>query len=610
MALRGGTKKATSKHPSNPTDTDKRMFFRNKFKLTMMLKGSDGSTPSQLAALYSGGRRLSYGHAPKKIFLSLFLAVSLSSCAAINKIGSDFDELAKGLRGLDTNPKLEFFGGVASDEPNATLAGRDALIAGGNAVDAATATYFALAVTMPSTAGLGGGGVCVVHDAPSNKTLALDFLSRSSAAAGTAKRRPNALPGNVRGLFALHARYGSLPWAQLVGPAEGMARFGTRVSRAFAHDLTKIGGALLADPRARQVFGRDGGGLLREGDTITQLDLANTLSGIRTDGVDTMYKGAGAERFAQIITAAGGGLSSQELIDFRPVWRNTIELPLGDISIHFAPPPAAGGAIAAETWAMLTDQRRYTNAPADERPHLLAEAAMRAYASQAGRYATDGAGAVGVDKIASPDRIRALMRTYQPDHHTPAETLDPAPQKMDDDPSAATFVTVDANGSAVACALSMNGLFGNGIIAGDSGVLLASVPGNGGRGPASLGPVVAVDHFTNDFFFAAAAAGGATAPISLVEVALQNLLSVDSLEKAVAAKRIHQGGLPDVVFYEQGYDEGAIQSLLKRGHRVAATPTIGRVNAIGCTKGLPFEPASCEAVSDPRGFGLGAMVND
>ncbi len=549
-------------------------------------------------------------NAPRTLFLSLLLASILTSCGAISKIGSDFDELSKGIRGLNTDSQLEFLGAVAADEPSAALAGREALVAGGNAFDAATATYFALAVTMPSTAGLGGGGICVVHDAPGNKTLALDFLSRPSKVAGTARRRPNAVPGNVRGFFALQTRYGRLQWAQLVGPAEGMARFGTRVSRAFAADLAKIGEALLVDPAARSIFGRQDGGLKGEGDKIIQLGLANSLGGIRKNGADDMYKGAGARRLAETVTAAGGSLTPQELNEFLPVWRNTLELPLGDITVHFAPPPAAAGVVAAEIWAMLMDARRYRQTPDVEKPHLLAEAALRAYASRADWLAADGTLAVDVGQLASPDRVKSLMKNYQADGHTAAQTLNPAPQETQDDPSAATFVTIDANGSAVACALSMNGLFGNGIVAGDSGVLLASVPGSGGRGPASLGPMLAIDHFTNDFFFAGAAAGGAAAPTSLINVALGNLFAVDSLENAMAAKRLHHGGLPDVVLHEPGYDEIAIQALLKRGHRVAATAAIGRVNAIGCTQGLPFEPASCEAISDPRGFGLGVKISE
>ncbi|HER27254.1 MAG TPA: hypothetical protein ENI69_09115, partial [Rhodospirillales bacterium] len=431
-APRRGTMMATSRQPSNPTDTGKRMYFKNKSRPAMMAKGSDRLSSSQ-----SGRGR--YGKMIRVVLLPGLLAGVLVSCSALQQTADDFEELGRGLRGLDSNAAIEFVGAVVADEPKAALAGREALIAGGNAFDAATATYFALSVTMPSTAGLGGGGVCVVHDAASNKSLALDFLSRPSAQIANARLRPNAVPGNVRGFFALHSRYGRLPWAQLVGPAESMARFGTRVSRAFAADLDKIGSALLADREARRVFGRTDGGLKREGDKIIQPGLAETLGGVRKLGVEYLYKGAGAERFAATVAAAGGSLSGQDLIDFRPVWRNTLKLPLGDITVHFAPPPAAAGALAAEIWAMLMDGRRYQSTPDKAKPHLLAEAAMRAYAGRAGWMAADGSITLDVGELASRARIKALMKSYRLASHTAAETLNPPPKKNPDDPSAATF---------------------------------------------------------------------------------------------------------------------------------------------------------------------------
>ncbi|MBT4464007.1 MAG: hypothetical protein HOC60_04930, partial [Rhodospirillaceae bacterium] len=125
----------------------------------------------------------------------------------------------------------------------------------------------------------------------------------------------------------------------------------------------------------------------------------------------------------------------------------------------------------------------------------------------------------------------------------------------------------------------------------------------------SLGPILATGHFTRDFFFAGAASGGVTAATSLISVIIKNLVDIEDLEKAMARKRLHHSGAPDLVYYEQGYDEAGLQSLLKRGHRIAATPSIGRVNAVGCTQGLPYDPLSCQAVTDPRGSGLGTKLD-
>ncbi len=543
------------------------------------------------------------------LLLATLLAVT--GCDSISQIGSDFAELGKGLTQTSaTEDAAGFKGGLAADEPHAALAGRDVLEAGGNAVDAATAIYFNLAVTMPSTAGLGGGGVCIVHDAQTNDTKVLDFLSKAPQSTAASKRA-NAVPGNLAGFYALHSRFGRLPWAQLVAPAEGLARFGVKMSRAFSHDLQKIGDALLIDEGARRIFARPiTGGLLLEGDKWSQPNLADVLAGIRENGAAALYRQPGADNFAAAVTASGGTLSASDLNAFKPVWRTPIEVPLGDISVHFAPPPAAGGAVAAEMLAMMLQKRRFTESPVADRPHLLIETAIRAYGDRSLWMKPDGESSVETFDLVSASRITPLMASYRPDAHSPAETLKPAPVETLEDPSATTFAVMDADGAAVACALTMNGLFGNGLIAKDTGILMAAVPGSGGRGPISLGPMLAVDHFTNDFFFAGAASGGVTAPTALISVAMSTAVNVEGLESAMAAKRLHNSGSPDIVYYEQGYDEAAIDTLIKKGHRVAATPTLGRVNAVGCLQGLPFDPLSCEAVTDPRGYGLALKVDN
>lgn len=537
--------------------------------------------------------------------------LSLSACETVSQLGDDIAQFGKDLGQLEaTTEALGFQGGLATDEPHAALAGRDVLQAGGNAVDAATAIYFNLAVTMPSAAALGGGGVCIVHDAQSNETKVLDFLSKPLHG-DIALKRANANPGNLAGFYALHARYGRLPWAQLVAPAEGLARFGVKVSRAFSHDLTRIGDALLVEEGTRRIFARPvAGGLMREGDKWLQPDLANVLSSIRVNGAAALYRDTGAEAFAAAVRASGGALSAADLNGYKPVWRNPITVALGDISVHFTPPPAAGGAVAAQMLAMQLENRRFTEGPLDARPHLLIETAIRAYGDRSQWMRPDGESTLKPQDLVLPSRISPLMSNYSTDAHVPANALNPAPVETSEDPSATTFAVMDAEGAGIACALTMNGLFGNGLIAKGSGILMAAVPGHGGRGPISLGPILAVDHYSNDFFFAGAASGGVTAPTALISVAMTTAVNVEGLESAMAKKRLHNSGKPDIVYYEQGYDEAAITALIDKGHRVAATPSLGRVNAVGCTQGLPFDPNSCEAAADPRGYGLAIIVDN
>jgi gamma-glutamyltranspeptidase/glutathione hydrolase len=542
--------------------------------------------------------------------LLLTCTLTLTSCGAIDQISDDFSEFSKGLRADNETENAGFLGGLATDEPSATLAGRDALEAGGNAVDAATAIYFNLAVTKPSAAGLGGGGVCVVHDAQSNTTRTLDFLTRRPESIGIAVKRVNAVPGNLAGFHALHSNYGRLPWAQLVAPAEGLARFGAEVSRAFSYDLEKISDVRLLKMSANNIFSSQIiGGLLKEGDMWLQPNLAKIIAIVRNQGSAALYKAPGAQRFAAAVVAGGGSLSATDMTSYKPVWRNTIEVPLGYITVHFTPPPAAAGAVAAEILAMLLEGQRYNKANPEDHPHLLVEAISRAFTDRNLWMKADGSSDVVSSNLVSNHKIRELMSNYSSKVHISAKSSNSSSVRIAENVSATSFVVMDEDGSAVACALSMNSLFGSGLVAKGTGVLMASLPEEG-RGSISRGPMLAVAHTTNNFYFAGAASGGVTAPTALISVALSNAVNVGGLEDSLLAKRLHHSGNPDVVYFEQGYSEAAIQALIKKGHRVAETPSLGIVNAVGCLQGLTNDFKSCEAVTDPRGFGLAVKVED
>jgi gamma-glutamyltranspeptidase/glutathione hydrolase len=543
--------------------------------------------------------------------LLLVITLTLTSCGVATKISDDFSEFSKGLRAdLEGDNSVGFLGGLATDEPSATIAGQDALEAGGNAVDAAIAIYFNLAVTRPSLAGLGGGGVCIVHDAQSNITKTLDFLARMPESTVVAAKRANAVPGNVAGFHALHARYGRLPWAQLVGPSEGLARFGFNISRAFSHDLKKIGEVQLIESGTNNVFSHlSVSDQLEEGDKWLQPDLANIIGMIRQKGSAALYKGAGAQNFVDSVVAGGGFLSTTDMTEYKPVWRNSIEVPLGYISVHFAPPPAAAGAIAAQILAMHLAGQRFVNATPEELPHLFIETTARAYADRGQWMQADGTSNIPPQELVSKPRISQLMLSYRANSHVSPASQSPALESKFEDGSATSFAVMDEDGSAVACALSMNSLFGNGLVAKNTGILMASLP-DGGHGSISLGPMLAVDSSSNNFFFAGAASGGVTAPTALMSVALSNVVNIESLRDSVAARRLHHSGNPDVVYYEQGYSETEIQNLVKKGHHVVETPSFGLVNVVGCLQGLTNDMNSCEVATDPRGFGLAVKIHD
>ena len=238
----------------------------------------------------------------------------------------------------DVSPS--YAGMVAADEPEAVLVARDILKAGGTAADAAAAMGFALTVTLPSSAGLGGSGACVVHDAVSGTTEALDFTPRAAADTGAARYRA-AIPALPRGLFALHAKYSKLPWAQVVAPSEKLARFGHTVSRAFAQDLTTDGGVLVNDTTALKTFMTPRRQTLQIGDVNKQIDLATTLGRLRAPG--ELYAGTFGSEIEDAIVRAGGAITAADLQGYVPQWVPAHGWDEGTARIFALPTEVGGG---------------------------------------------------------------------------------------------------------------------------------------------------------------------------------------------------------------------------------------------------------------------------
>lgn len=489
-----------------------------------------------------------------------------------------------------------FVGAVVADEPQAALIGRDVLRQGGSAADAAVAMYFAMAVTLPSQASLGGGGVCISFNPATNEAQGLEFLARAPSSSTGESDRPTAVPGNVRGMFALHGIYGRLRWAQLLAPAENLARFGVPVSRALAADLAQVEEALAAEPEVRQIFSApDGTLMVREGDLLTQPDLAQAIALIRTNGPTEFYTGRLADDIVRGVRAAGGTLERTDLADYRPVWRKPLAVGYDDRRSYFVAPPPAGGGLAGQMWAILVKDNRWLDASPDLRDAVLVDTAQRSFAD---RQKWGGSPADPQELVAS-SRIDTLVAD--------ADAL-PAPlpgvPTQSENPAAATFVALDREGSAVACAVSLNSLFGTGRVAQGTGMVLAALPGPGGRGAAMLGPMIVVQPRGRQFVFAGAATGGVAAPTALVDVAARTLLADQPLEEAGAAARIHSGSVGNIVYAEPGADAASLQALANRGWQIVTAPRLGRVNAILCADGIRSSPELCVAGSDPRGLGL------
>lgn len=492
-----------------------------------------------------------------------------------------------------------FAGLVAGDEPRAVVVGRDVLGNGGTVADAAVAMYFTMAVTMPSRAGLGGGGVCVYFDAPNMSGEVFEFLPRQSASGGM-------VPGNVRGLAALHARYGTLRWEQMLSPAEGYARFGHAVSRAFARDLAVAGQALQRVPDLRRRFEMADGTLAREGNNIAQTELSAVLAGVRQRGAAYFYGGDFASRLAEASTQAGLPLSVDDIRNSLPSIRPAATFPVNSDVAYFSTPPAAGGIVSAQIWQMLTAAEDYSDASESQRPHLFAEAAMRAFSQRTGWIAPDGRSTEDLEVLLSEARAEAAMANFDAARHTPADQLSPQPGTAPGDPGAAGFVIGDAFGNGVSCSFTMNGLFGSGRVAPGTGVLLPAPRRSLFDGGDSLSTVIVANTNTGVLRFLGTSAGGAAAPTTLVHLMLDSLTTDKGLSASMAEPRVHHGGAPDITFYEEGSD--AVAELEAKGHQTQSVPQIGQANAIYCPKGIVESPGICEVQADPRGHGLSSLV--
>ncbi|MBL6953171.1 MAG: gamma-glutamyltransferase [Alphaproteobacteria bacterium] len=364
-----------------------------------------------------------------------------------------------------------FLGAAVVEEPRAALVARDVLSAGGTAADAVTAAFFTMTVTYPVAVGLGGGGVCLYYDHRSNKTETLDFRLAAAAAGGAI-----AVPGALRGMALLHSRYGRLPWGRLVAPAESLARFGHRISRALAKRLTPQAGRLKADASAAALFLHSDNTAPAEAENLIQVELASLLTRIRTRGVGDLYGGEAGQQFLRASTAQGGAVTISDLRQYRAVWRETDRRPIGNNVLHL---PLLG--------------------PGDNLAYQLS-GLLRNSAAEAGAQAFD-----------QGDMDTAIDR------------------------GEAGIVVGDSFGSAAACVYQMNGAFGSAAMVPSLGIFLA--PGSAARWRGYPLPLLGVNEHVHQTLLATVGAGGAVGAMAAAAVSLAVMAEGKSLAQAMAAPR-------------------------------------------------------------------------
>lgn len=463
--------------------------------------------------------------------------LAVAGCNTVNSVADTMlgrsDKPEEGTPGFVSG----FLGAVVADEPRAVLTARDVLSAGGTAADAAVAMAFALSVTLPSRAGIGSGGACLTYAADRKSVNggvpeAILFMPVAASGGSARSDRPAAVPMLPRGMFALHARYGKRPLETLIAPAEQLARFGIPASRALIRDFSLVSGPLLADPNARAVFA-PGGQSVQEGTRLIQLELGATLGQLRAAGVGDLYQGNLAKRLEQVTSPAGVGISMADLRSALPGTAAPITLRQGNDDVAFLPPPADGGLAAAAAFQALA-----TN------PSDLSGAEARASGMAMAWRARGG------------DPMALLGESV------PSASLPPMP-------ASTSFTTLDKDGNAVACVLTMGNLFGTGRVA----------PGMG--------------------FVVAASPHAATPPLLAAAIAYNSRLH--AFRAVVAGSG--QGGAATAVA------AGMMNTLRTQQPMAAEVPDPGRANVIACNRYLPDSERSCAWATDPRGAGLAQGSN-
>jgi gamma-glutamyltranspeptidase / glutathione hydrolase len=530
-------------------------------------------------------------------------------------------------------------GMVSAATPESVEAGARALAAGGGAVDAAISAAFALAVTYPQAGNLAGGGFAVVRT-PEGGFFALDF--RETAPAGTWRNtyldaqgasRPQAsrfgglavaTPGTVRGLEALHRKFGRLPWRRLVAPAIALARDGYRTPPGLARELAEdsVRRVLSRDAEAARLF-YPHGKPVAQGTLLVQPDLAATLEAIASRGADGFHRGEIARRIAEFVRATGGVLTEADLAGYAPSWRIPFAFDDGRFRLVTMPSPSSGGFLLASILGQLRFARGdISSRDAAETIHLIAEAERRAYADR-NRFLGD---ADCVDeplaRLLAPARLAALGFSIDPSRVTPSrEVTGGAWPGEHDQTTHLSTATVD--GDAVALTYTLNDAFGNGTIVPRVGVLLnnemddfSAVPGvanayglvqgeanavrAGGRPLSSMVPTIVLEDGRPRFVLGSP--GGATIPTTVLQVFLNAGPRGEPLAEAVAAPRFHHQHLPDRIEVETGaYPESVKAALRAKGHVVSERGMLGRIHAIAFEK-----DGTLTGVADPRGYGAAA----
>lgn len=539
------------------------------------------------------------------ILFTLILSILfLAGCST--KLGYRTSQIAKGSKGM-----------VVSAHPLASDAGKQILMSGGNATDAAIAVQFALAVVCPRAGNLGGGGFWMYapigdqvraldyrEEAPSAATRDMYLTSEGEVHPTKSLEGPLAagIPGQVDGLWMAYT-LGSKQkdWKALLQPAIILAEEGFRISVTEANRLNRFQEAFKRQNDFPFPFVKDTPWVA--GDLLQQTQLAKTLRGIAEEGPGYFYDSGFAKALAEEIRNRGGIWTAEDLSNYQSVWRKAISYDFQGHTVHSMPPPSSGGVVLSQMLGMLKSQNLQSVVATDSIAyfHLLIESMRRAYQDRATYLGDPDQVSMPIDSILSDAYLNSKWSTYSPDKATPSGTMLNLLGKETYETTHTSVV--DQVGNAISVTTTLNGNFGCKVWSKTGGFFLnnemddfSAKPGvpnqfgliggeanaiaPGKRMLSSMTPTIVQANGKTELVLGSP--GGSTIITAVLQVMLNDLVFGETLEGAVARPRIHHQWLPDEVIYETGVmSDDVRQGLEAKGHTFRKVNSIGRVKAIG-----------------------------
>ena len=541
------------------------------------------------------------------------------------------------------HPVISQTGMVVSQEMIASQVGADILAKGGNAIDAAVATGFALAVTLPRAGNIGGGGFMMIYLAEENKTIAIDYREMAPSEAfkdmflnseGDVDNRKaqfsiqsSGVPGTVAGLVHAQENYGKLSLKQVLKPAINLARNGITVTITLAESLAARSERLQMDAGTKKYFFKKDGAEYQPGDVIRQRDLAATLARIAANGAAGFYQGKTAAMIVDQMERTGGLITSADLEGYVALERTPVCGDYRGSKVCAMPPPSSGGIHLVQMLNILEgwDLKALGHNSADY-IHRLVESMRRAYADRSLYLGDSDFFPVPLAQLTDKKYASTLRQQIDLDHASRSEDIRPGLVDRAESTETTHFSAWDQWGNVVSNTYTLNFSYGSGISVDGAGFLLnnemddfSAKPGSpngyglvggiansiqpGKRPLSSMTPTIVFDP-AGAPILATGSPGGSTI-ITVVMQMVLNVLEFDmGIAEATAASRIHHQWLPDNVYYESGVSPDTLRLLREMGHIVNDQPRrLGASESIEANgDGVLFGAA------DPRRHGSGAVA--